>query len=104
MQRRRDTLDQLRRGKIIGDHGVRQLPVIDQRIQRHMDPDAAGVAESHGLPQLLRGEIARRAAGVKAGQPQINSISAAEHSGAKHLTVSRRGQNLGAAHSSSTVN
>ena len=118
VQRRCDALDQLRRGKIIGDHGVRpgrshsahrigqpcQLTVIDQRIQRHMDLDPAGVAEGNGLLQLLRGEIACRAAGVKAGQPQINSISAAEYSGAKHLTVSRRGQNLGAAHSSSTGN
>ena len=69
-----------------------------------MDLDPAGMAEGNGLLQLLRGEIARRAAGIKAGQPQINSISAAEHSGAKHLTVSRRGQDLGAAHSSSTGN
>ena len=51
----------------------------------------AGMAEGHGLAQLLRSKVARGAAGVKAGKPQINSISAAENSSAEHLTVSCRG-------------
>ena len=105
MQRRCNTFDQLRRRQVVRNDGIRpgcshgahgvgqagQLPVIDQRIQRHMHLDAAGMAERHGLPQLVGGKVARRAARVKARQPQINSISAAENSGAKHLAVARRG-------------
>ena len=105
VQRRCNTFDQLRRRQVVRNDGIRpgcghgvhgvgqagQLPVIDQRIQRHMHLDAAGMAERHGLPQLVGGKVARRAARVKARQPQINSISAAENSGAKHLAVARRG-------------
>ena len=118
LQGRRNRLDQLRRCQIVRNHGVRpglghsahrvrqagKLLIIDQRVQRHVHPHPAGMAEGHGLAQLLRGKVARGAAGVEAGQPQINSISAAENSGAKHFAVTRRGQNLGPAHSSSTGN
>ena len=105
VQRRCNALDQLRRGKIVGNYGIRarfghsphrvgqarQFAVIDQRVQRDMDLDAARMAEGHSLPQFIGGKVARRAACIKARQPQINSISAAENSGAKHLTVARRG-------------
>ena len=56
-----------------------------------MDLDAARMAEGHSLPQFIGGKVARRAACIKARQPQINSISAAENSGAKHFTVTCRG-------------
>ena len=59
-----------------------------------MHPHAPGMAERNRLPQFVGCKVARAAAGIKAGKPQINSISAAENSGAKHFTVSRRGQNL----------
>ena len=113
-QRGGDLLDQLRRGQVVGNNGVGpglchrahgvgqagQLLCIDQRVQRHMHPHAARMAKGHGLAQFVRGKVARRAAGVKAAQPQINSISAAEHSGAKHFAVARGGQDLQrAAHS-----
>ena len=56
-----------------------------------MDLYAPRMAELHRLAQFVGGKVARGAAGVKAGKPQINSISAAENSSAEHLTVSCRG-------------
>ena len=68
-----------------------QFPGIDQRIEGDMHPYTPGMAEGDGLPQFLRRKVARRAAGIESGKPQINSISAAEHSGAKHFAVARGG-------------
>ena len=105
MQRGGDGLDQSGGSQVVGNNGVCsglghgahsvgqavQFPGVDQGVQRHVDPHAPGMAERDCLPQFFRGEIARRAAGVEAGKPQINSISAAEHSGAKHFAVARGG-------------
>ncbi len=91
-----DLFDQPGGGKIVGDdrvgprlgHGAHrlgqagQLAAVHQGVQRHVHPHAPPVAEAHGFPQPLRRKIARREPRVEAGQPQINSISAAEHSGA----------------------
>ena len=77
--------------QIVGNHRVgpgpghrphrvgqpRQFAAEYQGVEGYMDPHPAGMAESHRLPQLLRGEIAGAAPGVVAGQAQINSISAA---------------------------
>ena len=77
-----------------GAHGIGQtgqFAVIDQRIQGNVYLYAAGVAETDSLFQLVRGKVARGAAGVESRKAQINSISAAENSGAKHFTVTCRG-------------
>ena len=108
VQRGGNLLDQLRRGQVVrndsvcaclgyGAYGVGQpvqLPGIDQCVQRNMHPYPTGMAEGHSLLQFFGGEIARGAPGIESGKPQINSISAAEHSGAKHFAVARGGQNL----------
>ena len=65
-----------------------------QGVQGHMDPHPTGMTKAHGVTKLLRREIAGAAPCVVSRQAQINSISAAEHSGAKHLCVSGRGQDL----------
>ena len=59
-----------------GAHGIGQtgqFAVIDQRIQGNVYLYAAGVAETDSLFQLVRGKVARGAAGVESRKAQITT-------------------------------
>ena len=87
----RDLFDHYGDSQVIGNHGVGtgfghgahcvgqagKLPGKNQGVEGDMHAYAARVAKRNGPTQLFRRKVSRGAPGVKTGQPQINSISAA---------------------------
>ena len=69
-----------------------QLPVGHQGIQRYIDPYPAGMAPANGLRQGVFVKVFGASARIKAAQPQINGIGAAQDGGAQLRLAARRRQ------------
>ena len=78
--------------RIQGMEPLGQLPVGHQCVQRYIDPYPAGMAPANGLRQGVFVKVFGARARIKAAQPQINGIGAAQDGGAQLRLAARRRQ------------
>ena len=105
---RRDLSQGPGHAQVLHDHGVRAravhrpggiqqrraLVLAHQRVQRHVDLHAPGVAVGHGLVQRRTVEVARVAPRVERARAQVHGVRAVLHRRPQGARVPRRGQQL----------
>ena len=82
------------RGKPGGLNRRAYLPVVDERVERHIHLAAANAAVAHGALKLLVGEIFRAAPGVEISQTHIYSIRTVLYRGYDRLRRAGGGKKL----------